>query len=469
MDIRGKLHAFSFSRNKEFLTNLFRLAIPMILQNLVMALMNIIDVVMIGQMGEVAIAAVGISGQAVFLMSMFMIGMNTGTATMISQNWGARNMRAIRSLMGIALLFSTGAALIFFVIGRFFPKAFLGIYSEDPAVLEAGAQYMSIVAFSYLVYGISRPYATAHRATESVKLPTATGILAIFANTFFNYCLIGGNLGFPRLGIQGAALSTVIACSLELTVLLGVTYIRKMTPAARLSEFKIYRKGLMADHLKIALPVVAGELFWGLGEAQFQIVYARMGTAIVAGMSIFSSVERITSVAIGGVANSTAILVGKRIGEGDKVQAESYAKRCMVVTGMLGVCLLTGLFFARGAALTLFNVSEEVKLIAFNVLAVYCFVGFFRYMNYTSIAGVLRGGGDTKFGMYIDTIPLWLCGVPLAYLCGLVLHWPAHMLYWLFTIEQATKLALGLNRMRNKKWIHDLVRRDAAETAETIA
>jgi len=445
-----------YRRNKEFLSHLFRLAIPMILQNLVMALMHIIDVVMIGHMGETAIAAVGISGQAVFLMSMFMVGINTGTATLISQNWGARNIRAIRSLLGIALAFSSAAALLFFCVGRFFPRAFLGIYSTDPAVLDAGAQYLSVVSFSYLCYGVSRPFAAAHRATESVKLPTVTGVIAILTNTFLNYCLIGGNLGFPRLGVRGAAIATVAGCALELAILLAVTYAKRMVPAAKLSELRLYRKGLLGDHLKIALPVVAGELFWALGEAQFQIVYARMGTAVVAAMNIFSSVERVTSVAIGGVANSTAVIVGKSIGEGGRDKAVSYAKKCMIVTGILGVCLLTGLFFLRGAALTFFTVSADVRLMAFNVLAAYCVVGNLRYLNYTSIAGVLRGGGDTRFAMYIDTVPLWLCSVPLAYICGLALHWPAHWLYMLFTIEQAAKLALGLNRMRTGKWIHSL-------------
>ena len=457
MDILSKLKAFGYARNKEFLSHLSRLALPMILQSMTMALLHMIDVVMVGQLGEVAIAAVGVSGQAVFLMTMFMVGVNTGTAAMMSQHWGARNILMVRSLLGLALRFTFGASLLFFIIGRFFPQYFMGFYSGDPEVIEAGIQYMSITAFSYLCIALTQSFATCHRATESVKLPMLTGIIAVCANTFFNFCLISGNLGFPALGIQGAAIATVIACGLDVTILLTVTYIRKMTPAAGISElFAKLRQGLMRDYWKIVAPVVAGELFWALGEAQFQLIYSRMGTSVMAGIGISTSLERLATVAIGGIAGSTAIMVGKSIGEGDRTKATSYMKKCMVFTGMLSVCLLTTLFFLRGTALSMFNVSPDVRLIAFNVLGVYCFLGLFRHLNYTSIAGILRGGGDTRFAMFIDTIPLWVCSVPFAYIFGLFYGWPPHWLYMLFFIEQSIKLTLGLIRMKKGKWIHDL-------------
>ena len=452
-----KLQEFSFSRNKELLKHLLRLAVPVILQNMTLALLQMIDVVMVGQLGETAIAAVGIPNQAVFLMTMFMVGINTGTAVMISQHWGARDIRAIRSFLGLALKFSAGMAVFFFIVGRFFPRHFIGIYSNDHAVIEAGIQYMSITAFSYLCVAVTQSYAAAHRATESVKLPMVTGIFAVCTNTLLNYCLIGGNLGFPALGIRGAAIATATACGLEVAVLLSLTYIRKMTPAAKLSEFRLFRKNLIRDYFKIVAPVVGGELFWALGEAQFQLVYARMGTAVMAGMSIFSSIQRLTTVIIGGVAGATSIIVGKSIGEGNREKASSNAKQCMFVTGIMGAILLTCLFFLRRPALSFYNVSADVKLIAFNVLGVYCIVGNLRYLNYTSIAGVLRGGGDTRFAMLIDTIPLWVSGVPLAYIFGLGFGWPAHWLYLVFMIEQTIKLVLGLRRMRSGKWIHDLV------------
>jgi len=230
-----------------------------------------------------------------------------------------------------------------------------------------------------------------------------------------------------------------------------------MTPAAKLHElFILFRKGLMKDYFMIVGPVVAGELFWALGEAQFRLVYSRMGTDVMAGMSIFSSIERLVTVAVGGIAMSTAVMLGKSIGEGNREKATSYMKKCMIFTGLISACLLTGLFFMRGAALSLFNVSADVRLIAFNVLGVYCFVGFLRHLNYTSIAGVLRGGGDTRFAMYIDTIPLWLFGVPFAYIFGLWYGWPAHWLYSLVIVEQTIKLTLGFIRMKKGKWIHDL-------------
>jgi len=457
MKISRLADSFSFANNKEFLANLSRLALPMILQSMTMALLHMIDVVMVGQLGEVAIAAVGVSGQAVFLMSMFMVGVNTGTAAMISQHWGARNVQAVRSLFGLALRFTLGAALVFFIIGRFFTRGFMGIYSTDAAVIDTGVQYMSITAFSYLCVAVTQSFAMCHRATESVKLPMVTGIIAVCTNTFFNFCLIGGNFGFPALGIQGAAIATVIACSLEVTIMLGVTYIRKMTPAAKIHELlTLFREGLMRDFMKIVAPVVAGELFWALGEAQFHLVYSRMGTDVMAGMGIFSSIERLATVAIGGIAGSTAVMLGKIIGEGNRGKATSYMKKCMVFTGMLSICLLTGLFFLRSTALSFFNVSPDVRMIAYNVLGVYCFVGFLRHLNYTSIVGVLRSGGDTRFAMFIDTIPLWLFGVPFVYIFGLWFGWPPHWLYMLVLVEQLIKLVLGLNRMKTGKWIHDL-------------
>jgi len=459
MNILKKLEAFSFNQNKEFLSNLLRLALPMIVQSMTMALLHMIDVVMVGQLGEVAIAAVGVSGQAVFLMTMFFMGVNTGTASLMSQHWGAQNVPAVRQLLGVSLRITFCAALVFFVIGRFFPRNFMEIYSNDAAVIEAGVQYMSIVAFSYLFVAIAQTFATCHRATESVKLPMTTGIIAVCTNTVLNFLLIGGNFGFPALGIRGAAIATVIACSLEAIVILSVTYCRKMTPAAKISELIIpFRKKLIhwRTYLIVVAPVIAGELFWALGEAQFKFVYSRMGTDVMAGVGISTSIERLVVVVIGGIAMSTAVMLGKLIGEGNREKATVYMKKCMIFTGMVSICLLTILFFLRGTILSIFNVSPDVRMIAFNLLGVYYFIGFLRHLNFTSIAGVLRGGGDTRFAMYIDTIPLWIFGVPLAYIFGLVVGWPPHWIYMLFGIEQSIKLVLGIIRMKKGKWIHDL-------------
>jgi len=459
MNIMKKLEAFSFRQNKEFLSNLLRLALPMIVQSMTMALLHMIDVVMIGQLGEVAIAAVGVTGQAVFIMTMLLVGINTGTASMMTQHWGARNIQAVRQLLGVSLRITFCAALVFFVVGRFFPRNFMGIYSSDAAVIDAGVQYMSIVAFSYLFVAVAQAFATCHRATESVKLPMMTGIITVCTNTLLNFLLIGGNFGFPALGIRGAAIATVIACSLETAIILSVTYFRKMTPAAKIRELFIpFHKGPVRwrNYLIIVAPVVGGELFWALGEAQFKLVYSRMGTDVMAAIGISTSIERLATVAIGGIAMSTAVMLGKIIGEGNRERATEYMKKCMIFTGIVSACVLTTLFFLRDTILSVFNVSPDVRMIAFNILGVYSFIGLMRHLNFTSIAGVLRGGGDTRFAMYIDTIPLWVFGVPLAYIFGLVIGWPPHWLYMLFAIEQSIKLTFGIIRMKKGKWIHDL-------------
>ncbi len=446
-------------RDPEYYRQLFKVAIPIALQSLVMSLLNMAGVVMVGQKGDAAVAAVGLAGQVFFLFNLVLFGVGSGSAMFTAQLWGKGDVSSLRKVLGLCLALCLGVAILFVLLGVLWPAGVLSIYSRDPEVITQGSAYLRVFAWSFPFFAVTFSFSMILRSMGDVRWPLAISSISLGLGTALSYGLIFGKFGLPEMGIQGAALATVLARAVECLSMAAMTYLRRTPAAASIRELLGFNWQFVVNVLKPVLPVMANETLWSLGVAAYNVVYARIGTDAIAAMNIVSTIDNLGLVFFFGVTHGTSILVGNRIGAGQEGEAMRYAGRALGLGAALG--LLTGMLELglRAPILSLFKVSPAVIENAYNVMTV---VGLFlavRVMNMLLIVGILRSGGDTVYAMVLDGVIIWVLGVPMAVFGGLVLGLPVYWVYLMVMAEEVTKWALGVRRFFSRKWIHNLARR----------
>ncbi len=268
--------------DRRFYSSMLKLAVPITIQQLISSSTNLLDVLMIGQLGETSIAALGLSNQIFFLLTLFLFGISSGSAIFTAQYWGKGDMVNMRKVMGIGLTLAFSVALFYTLIALIIPETILGLYTNDQAVIEIGSQYLRIVGFGYIFTAVSLTYMFVLRSTQNVRLPMTITIIALSSNIFLNYCLIFGNFGFPELGVQGAAIGTLIARIFEFILMIYFSYRFKTAAAAKIQELR-YSFSFFKQVLKTSMPAAINEVIWSLGITTYYAVYARIGTDAVGG------------------------------------------------------------------------------------------------------------------------------------------------------------------------------------------
>ncbi len=445
-------------RDRLFYNALFRLALPIVAQNIISASMNLVDVAMIGQLGETSVAAVGLANQAFFILILILFGISTGSAIFTAQYWGQKDVANIRRVLGICLALAAGASTVFTVISLSFPRQFLSIYTKDLAVIELGSDYLRIACASFIVTSVSFSFASILRSTEEVRLPMFVSIGAIILKTGLGYLLIFGRLGFPELGVLGGAVSTVVSRFFECAVLITLSYRRRTAAAATLKELNGFTGSLIGKYFRTVMPVAFNEFMWSLGMTTYNLVYARISTEAIAAMNIVSSIENLAFVLFLALSDATGILIGNRIGAGEEEIAFHYARRSLTL-GVLGAVLMGSLIIlGKDVVIHIYKISEVSLLYVNTVLIISAATLWIRVSNLLVIVGILRAGGDTRFGMFLDLSSVWAIGVPLALLGGLVFHLPVYYVYLMVMSEELVKLVIGIWRFSSRRWINNLVR-----------
>lgn len=442
--------------DRHFFTQMFRLALPITLQNLVLSSLNLVDTIMIGSLGENAIAGVGLANQYYFLLNLLLFGIVSGSSIYTAQYWGTRDIKSIRKVLGICIITGGAGAFIFSAGALLFPKEIMGIFSKDQTVINLANQYLRVVLFSYVITAVSFSYSFSLRSTGDVKTPLVVSVIALGTNTCLNYLLIYGHLGLPRMGVAGAALSTVIARVIELALLLWAVYSKQMVVAASLREMTDLSAGFVKQFFKVTVPVILNESMWGLGVTIYAVVYARMGTDVFASTNISGTIEKIVWVIFMGVGNACAVMIGNKIGSGDEKEVYLYAKRFAILAPATALGLGILVILASPWVLAPYKVSPTVLEYSRLNLVVSCLFMWAKVFNYTNIVGILRSGGDTTFCLMVDTLGVWCIGIPLAFLGGFVLHLPIYLVYALVQVEEIVKLIIGIPRLVSKKWINNL-------------
>lgn len=432
-------------------------AIPVTVQGLMNTVLNMVDTMMIGSIGETPLAAVGLANKVFFVLSLLLFGIASGSCVMIAQYWGNDDIKSARRVLGISVILGVGAAFIFAIGALIFPEQIMSIFTPgQPDTIAEGVKYLNIVAFSYPVQALTQCYVYFNRGIGQVKMPVAVSGLAIFINICLNYTLITGKFGMPALGVRGAAIGTVVARYIECILVVGLIYLTKGPGAAKLREMFDLTRGFVKKFFSTVTPVIFNEFLWGLGVTLYALAYGRMGDASVAAITIAQTIEDLFVSAFMGLSSATGVVLGNEMGAGRLEDAKRHAALFLKFTIILSTSLAVLIFFFRGGIVGIYDISPEVQLSVMKCLRAFCFFMPLRMVNYVIVVGILRSGGDTKFALFMDCSSVWFIGVPMAFIGGLVFKLPIHIVYALVLSEDIYKFILGIFRYRKRKWLRNI-------------
>ena len=443
---------------KQFYRTFFAIVVPIAIQQLITAAVGVADTLMLGYVSQTALASSSLAGQIQFLINMIYFGLAAGITILSAQYWGKNDLSAIEKILSIGLKLSIGVAAVFFVGAVFFPEFLMRIYTDDANMIATGAEYLRIVGFSYLFLGFSQPYLSAMKSIEQVKVSTFINSVALVLNIVLNATFIFGWIpGIPPLGIQGVALATVIARAVEflLCIVAGERF-KKLRLRPRL--FFLHSSVLWRDFIRYSLPAIGNEFVWGLAFSMYSVIMGHLGEDIVAANSIVSTMRNLASVLGFGVANGTAIILGKTIGSGDMARAEQDAQQLLWLTFLTSVLGSGVILICHPIVLSMIELTAQAQAylqIMVWISAVYV-IG--PTMNTCFICGVFRAGGDSRFGFFCDIVAMWCVFVPLGFIAAFVLNLPPMWVYFILSLDEFAKMPVVYIRYRQKKWLRNITK-----------
>ena len=443
--------------NKRLLKSVLVVAGPIALQSLIASSLNLVDNLMIGALGELALNAVGVSVQLFFIYWMFVFGFASGGATFMAQFYGTHDYANIRRTTGFILTVAFGMGLVFFLVAMIFPQYVLRVFTKYPEVIETGIPYVRTGAFTFLLIPITQSFTVALRASQQTHLPLIASVIGLCTNTVMNYCLIYGHFGLSRMEVQGAALATVISRIVELSILLFFIFGRNNIIRGPLREFFGYGKDLAGRIFRNALPTTINETMWSLGNSMYIAAFARISITAGAAVQACNTINSIFSMAAFSIGDAVLILVGQKLGERKQSEAFEMAKR-MLVMGVAAGIVLGGLTIIFGKPiLSLFDFTEEGATDAWRILVVYAASLWLAVYNGVIVTGVLRCGGDTRFAMFTEVGTVWLIGVPMAFVTSLFLKWPIFLAVLAVKLEDVVKLFFLTWRFKSRRWVNNVI------------
>lgn len=441
-----------------FYGQVFRLTLPIVLQNLLSAAVSSADVVMLNSVGQSAISAVSLASQYTSVFFMILYGLGTGVTMLSAQYWGKKDIHAIELIQGIALRFSIAIAALFAVCALTIPRQMMTLFTNDTELITLGTSYLRIVSFSYLFWCFSEVYLASLRSVERVSVSTALNALALGMNVCLNAVFIFGFFGAPKLGVAGVALATSISRAIQFLCCLIVSKASRDI-RLRLSYIFVGNKVLFHDFVHLSLPALGNDLVWSVAFSMYSVILGHLGSDMVAANSIVVVVRNFATVFCFGLASVSTIWVGKQIGEGNMEGAKKDASRLVWLSVFAGV--LGGIFVLIASPFVMGYVSltgQAMHYLKYMLLMnTYYIVG--TALNTTLIAGVFRAGGDSRFGFICDTIDMWLYAVPLGFLSAFVLKLPHLAVYFLLCTDEFVKWPWVIKHYRSCKWLHNVTKK----------
>lgn len=450
---------------KGIYSQIVKLVIPIVLQNLLSAAVNSADVVMLNFVSQSAISAVSLAAQYTNVLFMVFYGLGTGATMLCAQYYGKGDQRAINVIEGIALRFSVAVSILFAGAALLIPEQMMRLFTPDAELIEIGAAYIRILSVAYLCWGLTEVYLSVLRSIGRVAISTALNCVAFVGNVILNAVFIFGLFGAPKLGAVGVALATSISRLIELALCFVVS-VRSKDVKLKLSYMFLKSKALFSDFMKMSLPALLNDVIWGLGFAMYSVIIGQfLGTDMVAANSLVTVVRNLGTTMCFGVGSGGTILLGQIIGDNKLEEADFVAKKVMrmtVVTGIIGglIVLATMPIVMNFANLTETGMHYlKVMLLINSYYVLGCAV------NTTLIAGVFRAGGNSSFGFWCDLLVMWAYGVPLGLFAAAVLKLPALWVYFLLCTDEFVKWPFVLRQYRSKKWLKNITRDNLFEEA----
>lgn len=443
--------------NKAFFRTVAALVVPMAIQNLINVAVQGADVIMLGRVGETVLSAASLAGQVQFVMMLIFFGLASGASVLTAQYWGKGDTRTIEKVMCIAIRIAFVVAILFACAAWLIPHRLMRIFTPEPELIAEGVKYLQVVAFSYIFTGLTTIYLNIMRSVEKVVISTIIYFISFVNNVLFNAVLIFGLFGLPRLGIVGAALGTTLARFIELIIVI-IYAARNPVLRIRRKDMFARHKTIMKDFMRYAAPTTINELIWGMAMSANAVIIGHLGSAAVAANSVAQVTRQLATVFSFGVAGATAIIIGKAIGGGEPEKAEAYAKR-MILTALATGCFGSIVIFClRPAILRTMRLSPLAEDYLAFVLLFLCLYVIAQAFTATMVVGISRGGGDTRFGLVLDTCTMWGCSILLASIAAFVLHWPVKVVFVLIMCDEFIKIPFCLARYKSKRWLQNVTR-----------
>ncbi len=443
--------------NREFYSKLWRLALPICLQNLISVAVSMTDTLMLGRLGEVQLSSASVANQFFFMLMIMGFGLNGGANVLIAQYWGKKDVDTIHRVMALVYRIAFIMSMVFAAVAFFVPAFVARIFTNDLQVVEGAASYLRTIALFYPLFSLGNATSNMLRSVGEVTVPTVTYAISVFINIFFNWVFIFGNLGAPRMEVVGAALATGIARFSEFVILtIYLLFVEKRIRFRLKYLFATIGSEIGKKFLTNSAPIFLNEILWSLGHEVTAVIIGHMGKEFIAANSINDVVMQIANIAIMGLGSAAAVIIGNTVGEGRYELAQSRAKKLTLMALIMGVVCGLLVFLIRVPVVSLYSVSDLTKSYALAILIVTAFLVFCQSLTMMTMIGILRGGGDGRFVLFLDVSVTWLVAIPLGALAGLVFHWSIPVTYALLKIDELVKMFLSIPRILGGKWIKDV-------------
>lgn len=442
--------------NNNFFKSVCNLAIPVTLQSMLQSSFSIVDQIMIGQLGSVNIAGVGLSAKFASIYSVIVSAIGAVAGIMISQYLGQKNKHEVRRSFYTNLFFGAGIAVVFTLLCMLFSGKIMKLYTKDYATWQVAAAYLTRISGTFMPLAGATLLSTLFRCTERPKLPLYTSMVSAILNSGLNYILIFGKFGFSSMGVQGAAIATVISQYVNFILLVLIMLKKDSVLAKSHEDIEVATNLNWKQYLFMLFSILACEVIWSMGENVYAAIYGHMGTNASAAMTLINPIQGLMIGALCGLSQAAGIIIGKKLGNEEYEDAYASSKK-LIVYGAVGAVLLSIVVILTSAFyVEIYQVEEIVKELTKQILFAYALVAPFKVLNMILGGGIIRSGGRTKYVMFIDMIGTWCFGVPLGLLSAFVLNLSIPYVYFILSLEECIRFGISLLVFHNKNWMHCL-------------
>ena len=436
--------------------SLCKIAVLVTLQSMLQASFSIVDQIMIGQLGETNISAVGLGSNFSLIFSVVIGAVGAVAGILIAQFMGAEDKKEAWCSFDVSLICGIMISALFLLAAGAFPLQILGLYTEDMNIINTGAVYFRIVAFSYIPMAVSNILSAWLRCREHATIPFLASFGAVAVNTGLNYLLIFGKFGFPRMEIKGAAIATLISQLFNLVfIVIGFVVCNRRDGDKPVLALR-FKKITIRDYLVMIMPILVSEFLWSLGQNVESAVYGHLGTSNLAAYTLTGPIQGLIVGALSGLSAAAGVMIGKRLGRKEYNEAYAESKKIMYA-GLAGSVVVASLLILLAGVYTgLYRVDNSVKELGKILLIVFALYAPVKVENMILSGGIIRSGGNTKIIMVIDIVGTWCIGIPLCLLAAYVFRWGIVGVYALLTTEEIFRLAVALVIFRKRKWMISL-------------
>lgn len=451
----------NFIRDKKFYSTFFVLTISLALQNLLTYSVNLADNIMIGRYSQTSMSAIALCNQFQFFLQMLVVGVGEGVVVLGSQYWGKNQYKPIRDIIGAGMRFGIGIASIMFLLALFIPETILSLISNDQAIVSEAVKYLRIVCFTYIIFTATNTLTASLRSVGIVNIGYIISFSTLCINVCLNYCLIYGNLGCPELGIQGAAIATLVSRIVELIIVIFFIKYKEKKLNITLKNLVFIDTSYINDYIRVSLPLLVTQATWGFAQIIQTAIIGNMenSASAIAANAIAVLAFQIISVIGYGAASAAAILTGKTVGNGDMVKLRQQTFTFQWIFLVLG--LITGLtiYFAKDIILSFYpSLDSETRKVTIQFLIVMAITSIGTCYQMATDVGIIRPGGSPSFSMINNAIFMWLIVLPMAYISGYILNLPAVVVFFWLKSDQILKCPVIFIYANSYKWIKNVTK-----------